>query len=68
MESKDTLITKLKEELKKSNTIILDLLRERETMKRAYEMQIDLVKALENKIDRLIKIKAIWFFQDTRPK
>ena len=55
MESKDTLITKLKEELKKSNKLILDLLRERETMKRAYEMQIDLVKALENKIDRLIK-------------
>jgi hypothetical protein len=53
MESKDTLLTRLKEELKKSNTIILDLLRERETIKRAYEMQIDLREALEKRVKNL---------------
>ena len=53
MESKDTLITKLKEELKKSNKLILDLLREREVMKKAYEMQIDLREALEKRVRRL---------------
>jgi len=46
-------ITRLKEELKKSNKIILDLLRERETMKKAYEMQIDLREALEKRVRRL---------------
>ena len=53
MESKDTLITKLKEELKKSNKLILDLLKERETMKKAYDMQIDLREALEKRVRRL---------------
>jgi hypothetical protein len=53
MESKDTSITRLKEELKKSNKIILDLLRERETMKKAYDMQIDLREALEKKVKNL---------------
>ena len=53
MESKDTLITKLKEELKKSNKLILDLLREREVMKKAYEMQIDLREALEKRVRKL---------------
>ena len=46
-------ITKLKEELKKSNKIILDLLRERETMKKAYDMQIDLREALEKRVRNL---------------
>ena len=55
MESKEVLITKLKEELKKSNKLILDLLRERETMKRAYEMQIDLREALEKRVRKLEK-------------
>ena len=53
MESKDTSIIRLKEELKKSNKIVLDLLRERETMKKAYEMQIDLREALEMKVRNL---------------
>lgn len=53
MESKEVLITRLKEELKKSNKLILDLLRERETMKRAYEMQIDLREALEKRVKNL---------------
>ena len=53
MESKDTLITKLKEELKKSNKLILDLLREREVMKKAYDMQIDLREALEKRVRKL---------------
>jgi len=55
MESKEVLITRLKEELKKSNKLILDLLRERETMKRAYEMQIDLREALEKRVKKLEK-------------
>ena len=46
-------IIRLKEELKKSNTIILDLLRERETMKKAYDMQIDLREALEKRVRKL---------------
>jgi hypothetical protein len=53
MESKDTSIIRLKEELKKSNKIVLDLLRERETMKKAYEMQIDLREALEKRVRKL---------------
>ena len=53
MESKDTLITKLKEELKKSNKLILDLLKEREVMKKAYDMQIDLREALEKRVRKL---------------
>ena len=40
MESKDTLIMRLKEELKKSNTIILDLLREREKRVRNLERNV----------------------------
>lgn len=46
-------ITKLKEELKKSNKLILDLLKEREVMKKAYDMQIDLREALEKRVRKL---------------
>lgn len=55
MESSDISITKLKDELKENYKIIDSLLKERNAIKKAYSMQIDLVKALEEKIDRLIK-------------
>jgi len=55
MESSDISITKLKDELKENYKIIDSLLKERNAIKQAYSMQIDLVQALEEKIDRLIK-------------
>lgn len=55
MEHPDISITKLKDELKENYKIIDSLLKERNALKQAYSMQIDLVKALEDKIDRLIK-------------
>ena len=54
MESSDISITKLKDELKKNYKIIDSLLKERNALKQAYSMQIDLVQALEDKIDKLI--------------
>ena len=53
MESSDISITKLKDELKENYKIIDSLLKERNALKQAYSMQIDLVKALEEKIDKL---------------
>lgn len=52
MES-DINITKLKDELKENYKIIDSLLKERNSLKQAYSMQIDLVRALEDKIERL---------------
>lgn len=54
MESSDISITKLKDELKENYKIINSLLKERNALKQAYSMQIDLVQALEDKIDKLI--------------
>lgn len=51
----DIAITKLKDELKENYKIIDSLLKERNALKQAYSMQIDLVKALEDKIDKLTK-------------
>lgn len=59
MESSDISITKLKDELKENYKIIDSLLKERNSLKQAYSMQIDLVKALEEKIDSLIKNKMV---------
>lgn len=55
MESSDISITKLKDELKENYKIIDSLLKERNALKQAYGMQIDLVRALEEKIDKLVK-------------
>lgn len=55
MEHPDISITKLKDELKENYKIIDSLLKERNALKQAYSMQIDLVKALEDKIDKLTK-------------
>lgn len=46
-------IVKLQDELKTANKTIVTLLQERDALKQAYSMQIDLVKALEEKIDSL---------------
>jgi septation ring formation regulator EzrA len=46
-------IIKLQEELKTTHSDIVNLLKERDALKQAYSMQIDLVKALEEKIDSL---------------
>lgn len=54
MEHPDISITKLKNELKENYKIIDLLLKEKNALKQAYSMQIDLVKALEDKIDKLI--------------
>jgi len=54
MESSDISITKLKDELKENYKIIDSLLKERNALKQAYSMQIDLVQALEEKIDKLV--------------
>lgn len=59
MEHPDISITKLKDELKENYRIIDSLLKERNALKQAYSMQIDLVKALEDKIDSLIKNKMV---------
>lgn len=53
MEHPDISITKLKDELKENYRIIDSLLKERNALKQAYSMQIDLVKALEDKINKL---------------
>lgn len=53
METADISITKLKDELKENYKIIDSLLKERNALKQAYGMQIDLVKALEGNIDKL---------------
>lgn len=55
MESMEASITRLKEEIKESHKHITNLLKEREALKKAYSMQIDLVRALEAKIDSLVK-------------
>ena len=46
-------IVNLQEELKTAHRDIVNLLKERNALKQAYSMQIDLVKALEEKIDSL---------------
>lgn len=46
-------IVKLQDELKTANKTIVILLQERDAIKKAYSMQIDLVEALENKINSL---------------
>jgi len=53
MEHPDISITKLKDEIKENYKMIDSLLKERNALKQAYSMQIDLVKALEDKIDKL---------------
>jgi len=55
MEHPDISITKLKDEIKENYKMIDSLLKERNALKQAYSMQIDLVKALEDKIDKLQK-------------
>lgn len=50
MES-DIAITKLKDELKENYRIIDSLLKERNALKKAYSMQIDLREALESRIE-----------------
>lgn len=51
METSDISITKLKKELKENYKIIDSLLKERNAIKKAYSMQIDLVQALEKRIE-----------------
>lgn len=53
MEHPDISITKLKDEIKENYKMIDSLLKERNALKQAYSMQIDLVKALEDRIDKL---------------
>lgn len=53
MEPADISITRLKEEIKESHKHITNLLKERDALKQAYSMQIDLVKGLEEKINSL---------------
>lgn len=53
MEQADISITRLKDELKQSHYHINNLLKERDALKQAYSMQIDLVKGLEEKIHSL---------------
>ena len=53
MQTSEQIIAELKEELKKSNKMVLDLLKERDTMKKAYVMQIELRQALEKRIKKL---------------
>jgi len=53
MEHPDISITKLKDEIKQNYKMIDSLLKERNALKQAYSMQIDLVKALEDRIDKL---------------
>lgn len=48
-------IVKLQDELKEAHKIMASLVRERDIIKEAYLMQIDLVKALEERIDKLVK-------------
>lgn len=60
MESPDISITKLKNELKENYKIIDSLLKERNALKQAYLMQIDLVKALEGNIDSLQREVQNW--------
>ena len=49
----DVTIVKLQEELKEAHRNITYLLKERDVVKKAYSMQIDLVEALEQKINKL---------------
>jgi len=46
-------IVKLQDELKEAYNNISSLLKERDALKKAYSMQIDLVRALESRIDKL---------------
>lgn len=46
-------IVKLQDELNNANKTIVTLLQERDALKQAYSMQIDLVRALEDRIERL---------------
>lgn len=50
-------IVQLQNELKEAHANIVSLLNERAALKKAYSMQIDLVRALEDRIDSLLKIK-----------
>lgn len=50
-------IARLRGELETASETVKSLLKERDTLKQAYSMQIDLVKALEDKIDKLTRKK-----------
>jgi hypothetical protein len=58
MTHSDATIVKLQDELKEAHQNISFLLKEREALKQAYSMQIDLVQALEQKIDTLQMSKS----------
>jgi predicted nucleic acid-binding Zn-ribbon protein len=53
MDQLEISIVNLQEELKTAHSDIVNLLKERNALKQTYSMQIDLVKALEEKINSL---------------